>query len=90
MAMKWGKGYLGAGSGEESKPAESEPEEGGEDHESAIHQHLQQMHQMTGHGHSHIEHKPEGHVAHHVDHEGQVSGPEPHEDCPGGMCGGGM
>lgn len=91
--MKFGKGYLG-GSKEsdhaepdgDEKPMESE---GGEDHHAAIHQHLKAMHAATGHGHSHIEHKGDGtHVAHHVSHEGEVSGPEEHGDCPGGMCGG--
>jgi hypothetical protein len=94
--MKFGKGYLG---GSKSAPeakgpmAGEERQEGSEDgesHHQAIHQHLQAMHEATGHGHSHIEHKPEGHMAHHIDHEGQISGPEPTEDCPGGMCGGGM
>lgn len=65
------------------------PTEGGDEHTQQIHEHLKQMHSMTGHGHSHIEHKPEGHMAHHVDHEGNVSGPEEHGDCPGGMCEGG-
>jgi hypothetical protein len=96
--MKFGKGYLGPGSGggkdmaPKGQPAGEEHQEGSDDEsgEGAIHEHLQKMHEMTGHGHSHIEHKPEGHMAHHIDHEGQISGPEPTEDCPGGMCGGGM
>ena len=66
---------------------EAEPEGG--DQTEQIHQHLTAMHAATRHGHSHIEHKGDGsHVAHHVSHEGEVSGPEPHGDCPGGMCGG--
>ena len=84
------KGYLG-GAMEEAKPkpemgGEHEEEGGGED--GKIESHLKEMHAATGHGHSHIQHKPEGHIAHHINHEGQMSGPEPTEDCPGGMCGG--
>ena len=71
------------------QPQGEDMENDGETHHAAIHEHLQAMHAATGHGHSHIEHKPEGHVAHHIDHEGNVSGPEEHGDCPGGMCGGG-
>jgi len=102
--MKFSKGYLGPGSGggksepeAKGKPMGEEHQDGandgandGEDHQGAIHEHLKAMHAATGHGHSHIEHAPEGHMAHHIDHEGQISGPEPTEDCPGGMCGGGM
>ena len=90
----FGKGYLGKGSGGGKEPEakgepEGQPSEGGGEDEK-IHSHLKAMHAATGHGHSHIEHKPEGHMAHHISHDGQVSGPEPTEDCPGGMCGGGM
>ena len=76
-------------------PAHGEEPEGGEPEDGAtdekIASHLQEMHAATGHGHSHIEHHPDGtHTAHHISHEGEMSGPEPHGDCPGGMCGGGM
>lgn len=86
------KGYLG---GMEDKPQPKQEMGGGEeegdgDADGKIQSHLQEMHAETGHGHSHIQHKPEGHIAHHISHEGQMSGPEPTEDCPGGMCGGGM
>jgi hypothetical protein len=68
---------------------EPEGEDGGADEK--IQSHLQEMHAATGHGHSHIQHHPDGtHTAHHVSHEGEMSGPEPHADCPGGMCSGGM
>jgi hypothetical protein len=82
------KGYLG-GAMEEPKQemgGEPEGEDGGAD--GKIESHLKEMHAATGHGHSHIQHKPEGHIAHHINHEGQMSGPEEHPDCPGGMCGG--
>jgi hypothetical protein len=70
-------------------PMAEEPEEDGGGTDENIASHLQEMHAATGHGHSHIQHHPDGtHTAHHVSHEGEVSGPEPHEDCPGGMCGG--
>ena len=72
---------MGGGPQEGSKP------EGGPDEMIAAH--LQEMHAETGHGHSHIQHHGDGtHTAHHISHEGEVSGPEPHGDCPGGMCGG--
>lgn len=89
---------MGKGNMPAKKPmakAQEEPEgdefggeqEGGADEKIA--QHLQEMHAATGHGHSHIQHHGDGtHTAHHISHEGQVSGPEPHGDCPGGMCGG--
>jgi hypothetical protein len=70
---------------------ESEVEGAGgpEPHHQDIHQHLSDMHAMTGKAHSHVEHNGDGsHTAHHVDMNGQVSGPEEHGDCPGGMCGG--
>ena len=75
----------------EPMPEHEEPDGdemgGGEDEK--IQQHLQEMHQATGHGHSHIQHHGDGtHTAHHISHEGEMSGPEPHGDCPGGMCGG--
>lgn len=87
------KGYLG-GSMDEAKP-QPKMEEGDGEHQdgevdSKIEGHLKEMHAATGHGHSHIQHKPEGHIAHHISHEGQISGPEEHPDCPGGMCEGGM
>lgn len=88
------KGYLGGSMDEKPKAQpkmggeheEPDGDEGGSD--GKIEAHLKEMHAATGHGHSHIQHKPEGHIAHHIDHEGQMSGPEPTEDCPGGMCGG--
>lgn len=84
-------GYLGGGK-KESAPAPKqeggEREEGGGE-DGKIESHLKEMHAATGHGHSHIQHKPEGHIAHHISHEGEVTGPEEHPDCPGGMCGGG-
>jgi hypothetical protein len=91
-AAKFGKGYL-SGSGKEpdakGAPAGEAPE-GETDPEGQIQEHLQKMHAATGHGHSHIQHKGDGtHVAHHISHEGQMSGPEETQDCPGGMCGGG-
>ena len=87
------KGYLG-GSMEEKPKAQpmggehEEPDGDEGDVDGKIESHLKAMHAATGHGHSHIQHKPEGHIAHHIDHEGNVSGPEEHPDCPGGMCGG--
>jgi hypothetical protein len=85
------KGYLGGAMEEKAPPQEAHGEpDGGEGGENGkIESHLKEMHAATGHGHSHIQHKPEGHIAHHINHEGQMSGPEPTEDCPGGMCGGG-
>lgn len=91
--MKWGAGYRnkqepdakGAEAGEEHQEGTND----GEEHHGAIQEHLKAMHAATGHGHSHIEHKGDGsHVAHHISHDGQMSGPEEHGDCPGGMCGG--
>ena len=89
------KGYLGGSMEEKPTPkmGHEEPDgDEGEGMDGKIESHLKEMHAATGHGHSHIQHKPEGHIAHHIDHEGQMSGPEPTEDCPGGMCGeqGGM
>jgi hypothetical protein len=86
------KGYLGGSMDEKPAPKQMEHEEpdGDENPDGKIEAHLKEMHAATGHGHSHIQHKPEGHIAHHIDHEGQMSGPEPTEDCPGGMCGGGQ
>lgn len=86
------KGYLGGAMEEKAAPkqemgGEPDGDEGGEP-DQKIESHLKAMHAATGHGHSHIQHKPEGHIAHHIDHEGQMSGPEDHGDCPGGMCGG--
>lgn len=85
-------GYLGGkkeSPAPEEKPMGGEQEDGG-DVDGKIQSHLKEMHAATGHGHSHIQHKPEGHIAHHIDHEGQMSGPEETQDCPGGQCGGGM
>ena len=87
------KGYLGGAMEEKAAPkqemgGESAGEEGDGGADGKIESHLKEMHAATGHGHSHIQHKPEGHMAHHINHEGQMSGPEPTEDCPGGMCGG--
>ena len=87
------KGYLGGAMEEKAAPkqemgGESAGEEGDGGADGKIESHLKEMHAATGHGHSHIQHKPEGHMAHHISHEGQMSGPEPTEDCPGGMCGG--
>lgn len=89
--MKFGKGYLGGGK-EAPAEHEAEPKQEGEgDVDDQIQEHLTKMHAATGHGHSHIQHKGDGtHVAHHISHEGQMSGPEETEDCPGGMCGGGV
>jgi len=85
--MSFGKGYLGNNKGA-SEPAE--PEQGMNDGgHGAIHEHLKDMHAQTGKAHSHIEHNGDGsHMAHHISADGQVSGPEEHGDCPGGMCGG--
>jgi hypothetical protein len=86
------KGYLGGAMEEKPQPKQEMGggEEGeGEGPDAKIESHLKEMHAATGHGHSHIQHKPEGHIAHHISHEGQMSGPEETQDCPGGMCGGG-
>ena len=80
--MKFGKGYLGGGKPMEQEPegeAGHEMEEAGESHHAAIHEHLRNMHEMTGKAHSHVEHHGGGkHTSHHVDHEGNVSGPHEH------------
>ena len=95
MAMSFGKGYLNGGKSQSAKPAmadhEEEPDgdEGGET--DPIHAHLKKMHGMDGKAHSHVVHHGDGtHEAHHVDEGGNVQGPEETDDCPGGMCGGGM
>jgi hypothetical protein len=86
------KGYLGGNMEEKPQPKQEGEEPGGDEGsegvDGQIESHLKKMHAATGHGHSHIQHKPEGHIAHHINHEGQMSGPEDHGDCPGGMCGG--
>ena len=93
-SMKFGKGYLGGSGGGKEPEAKGSPEgeapEGETDPEGQIQEHLQKMHAATGHGHSHIQHHGDGrHTAHHISHDGQMSGPEEHPDCPGGMCNGG-
>jgi hypothetical protein len=88
--MAFSKGYLGGGKPEPKQEAmgEQEPGEEGEGHDAEIESHLKSMHEKTGHGHSHIEHMGDGsHKAHHITPEGEMSGPEEHGDCPGGMCG---
>ena len=87
------KGYLGGSMDEKPAPKRMEHEEpdGDEGVDGKIESHLKEMHAATGHGHSHIQHHGDGsHMAHHIDAEGQMSGPEDHGDCPGGMCGGGQ
>lgn len=80
MAMHFGKGYLGAGSGG-SKPfenrqlgpkapaaaPEAEAHEPGSNVDEQIHGHLEEMHAATGHAHSHVQHHKDGsHTSHHI------------------------
>ena len=67
---------------EKSDPLEQPGKEsGGEmaEHHPTIHDHLRQMHEVTGEAHSHVEHHSDGsHTSHHVDMAGEISGPHHH------------